>query len=77
MVEEIRNLLADGEASRSYFVAETMGRSAGWLAYGAAIAGEMAAELYDLVILERRLAPGFDLAMRLIDGLPLEAGRAD
>jgi len=37
---EIRNLLADGEASRSYFVTETMGRSAGWLAYGAAIAGE-------------------------------------
>ncbi|NOX53342.1 MAG: 6-phosphofructokinase [Planctomycetes bacterium] len=37
---EVRNLLADAEASRSYFVAETMGRSAGWLAYGAAIAGE-------------------------------------
>ncbi len=37
---EIRNLLYDAEASRSYFVAETMGRSAGWLAYGAAIAGE-------------------------------------
>ncbi|MBN2473779.1 MAG: 6-phosphofructokinase [Pirellulales bacterium] len=37
---EIRNLLADAEAARSYFVAETMGRSAGWLAYGAAIAGE-------------------------------------
>lgn len=37
---EIRNLLYDAEASRSYFIAETMGRSAGWLAYGAAIAGE-------------------------------------
>jgi 6-phosphofructokinase 1 len=37
---EIRNLLADAEAARSYFVTETMGRSAGWLAYGAAIAGE-------------------------------------
>ena len=37
---EIRNLLYDAEASRAYFVAETMGRSAGWLAYGAAIAGE-------------------------------------
>jgi ATP-dependent phosphofructokinase / diphosphate-dependent phosphofructokinase len=37
---EIRNLLADAESTRSYFVAETMGRSAGWLAYGAAIAGE-------------------------------------
>ena len=37
---ELRNLIADGEASESYFVAECMGRSAGWLAYGAAIASE-------------------------------------
>jgi 6-phosphofructokinase 1 len=37
---EIRNLLADAEAARTYFLTETMGRSAGWLAYGAAIAGE-------------------------------------
>ena len=37
---EIRNVLADAEATRSYFITETMGRSAGWLAYGAAIAGE-------------------------------------
>lgn len=37
---EIRNLLYDAEASASYFLCETMGRSAGWLAYGAAIAGE-------------------------------------
>ncbi len=40
LASEIRNLLYDAEASRSYFLAETMGRSAGWLAYGAAIAGE-------------------------------------
>ncbi len=37
---ELRNLLADAEASESYFVAECMGRSAGWLAYGAAISSE-------------------------------------
>jgi len=37
---EIRNLLYDAEASRGYFLCETMGRSAGWLSYGAAIAGE-------------------------------------
>ena len=37
---EIRNLLADAEACRGYFLTETMGRSAGWLSYGAAIAGE-------------------------------------
>ncbi len=40
LANEIRNLLADAESNRSYFMAETMGRSAGWLAYGAAIAGE-------------------------------------
>ena len=40
LAAEIRNLLADAESARSYYVTETMGRSAGWLAYGAAIAGE-------------------------------------
>jgi len=40
LASEIRNLLHDAQASKAYFLAETMGRSAGWLAYGAAIAGE-------------------------------------
>jgi 6-phosphofructokinase 1 len=40
LASEIRNLLADAEAGRMYFLVETMGRNAGWLAYGAAIAGE-------------------------------------
>ncbi|MBI5758932.1 MAG: 6-phosphofructokinase [Planctomycetales bacterium] len=40
MANEIRNLLADAEANAGYFIVEAMGRSAGWLAYGAAIAGE-------------------------------------
>ena len=40
LAAEIRNLLYDAESSRAYFLTETMGRSAGWLAYGAAIAGE-------------------------------------
>jgi 6-phosphofructokinase 1 len=40
LASEIRNLLYDAEAGRAYFLTETMGRSAGWLAYGAAIAGE-------------------------------------
>lgn len=40
LAAEIRNLLHDAEAGRAYFLTETMGRSAGWLAYGAAIAGE-------------------------------------
>ncbi len=37
---EIRDLMYDAEANRAYFLVECMGRSAGWLAYGAAIAGE-------------------------------------
>jgi 6-phosphofructokinase 1 len=40
LATEIRNLIHDAEASGAYFLTETMGRSAGWLAYGAAIAGE-------------------------------------
>ncbi len=40
LAEEIRNLNFDASAGRSYFVCEAMGRSAGWLGYGAAIAGE-------------------------------------
>ncbi|MGO8689151.1 MAG: 6-phosphofructokinase [Thermoguttaceae bacterium] len=40
LASEVRNLLADAEANRSYYLAECMGRSAGWLAYGVAIAGE-------------------------------------
>ncbi|MDA7950953.1 MAG: 6-phosphofructokinase [Pirellulaceae bacterium] len=40
LASEIRNLLNDAAASGSYFLTETMGRSAGWLGYGAAIAGE-------------------------------------
>lgn len=37
---EVRNLIADAEANRAYFLVESMGRSAGWLAYGVAIAGD-------------------------------------
>lgn len=40
LATEVRNLIYDAEAASVYFLAETMGRSAGWLAYGAAIAGE-------------------------------------
>jgi 6-phosphofructokinase 1 len=40
LASEIRNLIFDAEAGQAYFLCETMGRSAGWLAYGAAIAGE-------------------------------------
>lgn len=40
LAREVLNLLADAEANRNYFLVESMGRSAGWLAYGVAIAGE-------------------------------------
>lgn len=40
LASELRNLIFDAEASGAYFMCELMGRSAGWLSYGAAIAGE-------------------------------------
>jgi len=40
MAKEIQNLRADAIATSSYFIIETMGRKAGWLSYGVAIAGE-------------------------------------
>jgi 6-phosphofructokinase len=40
LATEVRNLIADAEANRAYFLVESMGRSAGWLAYGVAISGE-------------------------------------
>jgi 6-phosphofructokinase len=51
LAEEIRNLNRDAAAGQAYFVCEAMGRSAGWLAYGAAIAGDacMVLSVEDLV----------------------------
>ena len=40
MAKELQNLRADAIATSSYFFVETMGRKAGWLSYGVAIAGE-------------------------------------
>jgi ATP-dependent phosphofructokinase / diphosphate-dependent phosphofructokinase len=40
MANELLNLRADAMATRSYYVVETMGRKAGWVAYGVAISGE-------------------------------------
>ena len=40
MAQEIRNLEADSRAAGAYFVVECMGRKAGWLSYGVAVAGE-------------------------------------
>jgi 6-phosphofructokinase len=40
LAAEIRNLNRDAAAGQAYFLCECMGRSAGWLAYGSAIAGD-------------------------------------
>ena len=40
MAKELLNLRADAIATKSWFIVETMGRKAGWLSYGVAIAGE-------------------------------------
>jgi 6-phosphofructokinase 1 len=40
LATEVRNLLADSEATGTGYIAQLMGRKAAWLAYGAAIAGE-------------------------------------
>jgi len=40
LAQEVRNLLADARSTGAYYVVQVMGRAAGWLAYGAAIAGE-------------------------------------
>ena len=63
MAKELLNLRADCIATSSYFVVETMGRKAGWLSYGVAIAGEASMVLStedvrgDLAIDETRLDP--------------------
>jgi 6-phosphofructokinase len=61
MAKELLNLRADCIATSSYFIVETMGRKAGWLSYGVAIAGEASMVLStedvrnDLAIEEKRI----------------------
>jgi 6-phosphofructokinase 1 len=63
MAKELLNLRADCIATSGYFVVETMGRKAGWLSYGVAIAGEAnmvvsTEDVYgDLAIEEKRVDP--------------------
>jgi len=40
LAAEVYNLLNDSRSTGTYYIAQVMGRQAGWLAYGAAIAGE-------------------------------------
>jgi 6-phosphofructokinase 1 len=70
LASEIRNLLFDAEAGRSYFLCETMGRSAGWLSYGAAIAGEAS-----LVISVEDISGDYESAEAYIDEMGQEQTR--
>ncbi|MCL2118803.1 MAG: 6-phosphofructokinase [Planctomycetaceae bacterium] len=40
LASELRNLLADSEATQTGYICQLMGRKAAWLAYGAMVAGE-------------------------------------
>ena len=67
MARELRNLLSDSMATGTYFAVQVMGRKAGWLAYGAAIAGEasMVVALEDfpdaeMVLREGKIPEGSD-----------------
>ncbi len=60
MAKELLNLRADAMSTSSYFIVETMGRKAGWLSYGVAIAGEA-----DLVLAGEDAGPLCDDTGRL------------
>jgi 6-phosphofructokinase len=74
MAKEVENLRADAAATSSWFVVETMGRKAGWLSYGVAIAGEAHLVIAREDVDERLLCEGDDehldidrLADRIVD----------
>ncbi|HTE55769.1 MAG TPA: 6-phosphofructokinase [Kofleriaceae bacterium] len=63
MAKEVQNLRADAIATSSYFIIETMGRKAGWLSYGVAIAGEAnlvvaPEDVRDELVIEEVCPPG-------------------
>ena len=76
MAKELLNMKADASATSSWFIVETMGRKAGWLPYGVAIAGEanlvLAVEDIDetLMTTDDEGASGLDLRLltdRIVD----------
>lgn len=62
MAKSLENLRADAMATGSYFIVETMGRKAGWLAYGVAIAGEA-----NLVVGVEDVAHGYGMTQETKD----------
>ncbi len=72
MAKELLNIRADCRATSSWFIVETMGRKAGWLPYGVAIAGEadlvLAAEDFDMSLADGGGALDLEkLADRIVD----------
>lgn len=62
MSQEVRNLQADAKSSNAYFIAECMGRKAGWLSYGVAMAGEaqMVVGVEDIPLLMKKAGKAYD-----------------
>ncbi|MEM6955062.1 MAG: 6-phosphofructokinase [Myxococcota bacterium] len=79
MAKELQNLRADGIATSSYFIVETMGRKAGWLSYGVAIAGEanwvVGPEDVQDGLLEEGVLDTAALADRIVDLMVTREGR--
>ncbi|MCX5744901.1 MAG: 6-phosphofructokinase [Proteobacteria bacterium] len=67
MAKELQNLRADAMATGSYFIVETMGRKAGWLSYGVAIAGEA-----NLVLAVEDVEGTLAITPTVVDGKPSE-----
>ena len=77
LASELRNLLADSEATQTGYICQLMGRKAAWLAYGASIAGEgsMVIGLEDIPkeweLEEETRDPATSEVLRNEDGTPL------
>lgn len=79
MAKELQNLRADAVATQSYFIVETMGRNAGWLAYGVAVAGEahlvLAVEDLDKNLLTNNRLDLHRLSNYIVDLIPTRETR--
>lgn len=79
MAKELQNLRADAIATSAYYIIETMGRKAGWLSYGVAIAGEanlvVAPEDVGDTLGQNGRLDLYKLADRIIDLVDVREGR--
>ncbi len=65
--ELLLNLKADAESTNSYFIAELMGRKAGWLTYAAGIAGETVMMLSSEDFEDKDVVDPSEIAERVVD----------